>query len=1271
MKKKYVWLALLALALAAVMPLHALAAQEQVVNGGFEEGQDGLPTGWSLYAWHAGSDFSDVQVVEEAGNARLYIHNYSSNDVRLYQSVSVQPNCYYKVSCRAKVAGVTQGLGANLSVLDTFAASEGLLETHGQWQELTLYLKTGEAQTEINLAVGLGGYAADSMGEAWLDDVALEPVDAIPEGAVVQSAALAERQGDAQDVEEEPEDNPAKLGPEALLVSLIYALAAYLIWRWYRRQEGLTVYAPWTAILIVGMALALAARVALACLIYGYPNDIACWMGWSEGMVQNGPWHFYERMSFADYPPGYMVVLWALGGLRLLLGIGYNTTGHLLLVKIVPILCDLGLAFVLYRVARPRSAMLGVLLALFYLFNPAVLTDSAAWGQVDAVVSLLAVAYLWLIYKEKNIGAGALLAVGVMMKPQMLLFAPLMIVGWVNAFRQSKGRGWRDLVGSAVAGLAAMLVFVVPFTGGQPWYWIVEKLFSTMGSYAYGSVNAANLMALLDGLWRADSDTLLLLSYKTWGYIGIALAVGYALVLALRDKKREHLFFYAALLIAGIFTLGNGMHERYAFPVLGLLLVSCALQPRTRQMGLYLAFTVCQSLNIILVLANQYLPMEGFWTPLASGLTVITFAAMACLAWQISRGQEDDLHYREKRAKRFAKPEGRAPIDRLNAALSTDRTQGRMTAWDHWLCLVITLVYAVVAILYLGSTRVPESMWTAKEQGQSIVVDLGESQTVEDIWMYRGLCTVGGKLAFEISEDGQAWAPLYTLNIVDGNAGADQASDLYKWFQFPDVSAQGRYVRLTAEQPLLRILEIAFINPEGQPIGIQQLLGEEADLATASKAFDEQDRIPERPSFYNSTYFDEIYHARTAWEHWNRLEPYETTHPPLGKVIIMMGIALFGMNPFGWRIMGALFGILMVPVMYRLGKEIFKDTRFAFLATVLLTFDFMHYTQTRIATIDSYAVFFIMCMFLCMYRFYQSNYLVQPLRKALIPLGLSGLFFGLGAASKWICIYAGGGLAVIFFYCMVLRYREYAAVKAGERGDLTEEQAQQVLACYNGRTMGILAFCVLAFIIVPVGIYIASYIPYMMVPGKGHDLVGVWNNQLSMFRYHSTLKDSHFFASPWYQWPLILKPTWFYQAGNLPQGMVGTIGTLGNPAVWWVGTVAMAYMLVTLVRERGRDKVALFIALGFAAQFLPWVLVPRSTFIYHYFASTPFFILAIVWSIRRLLEHKRLSWKAVWVYGAVVVLLFVAFYPVLSGLPIPVSYARLLKWMPTWYFIPT
>lgn len=88
---------------------------------------------------------------------------------------------------------------------------------------------------------------------------------------------------------------------------------------------------------------------------------------------------------------------------------------------------------------------------------------------------------------------------------------------------------------------------------------------------------------------------------------------------------------------------------------------------------------------------------------------------------------------------------------------------------------------------------------------------------------------------------------------------------------------------------------------------------------------DEQDTLEGEPSWYNSTYFDEIYHARTAFELLNGTSVYEWTHPPLGKVLMSWCIALFGMTPFGWRFAGCMAGILMLPFMYLVGQAVDQE----------------------------------------------------------------------------------------------------------------------------------------------------------------------------------------------------------------------------------------------------------------------------------------------------------------------------------------------------------
>ena len=174
----------------------------------------------------------------------------------------------------------------------------------------------------------------------------------------------------------------------------------------------------------------------------------------------------------------------------------------------------------------------------------------------------------------------------------------------------------------------------------------------------------------------------------------------------------------------------------------------------------------------------------------------------------------------------------------------------------------------------------------------------------------------------------------------------------------PNTKRRGGAGNRSASSPLSRVLSLR-VTGDGVGKRADLFVSEQTELSRSRAAtlIDEQHTVAAYPGYLNSTYFDEIYHARTAFEHLHGMNAYEWTHPPLGKVLMMVGIQLFGMTPFGWRFMGALVGVLMVPLMYLMAKQLTKDTRLSFIAMALMALDSMHFTQTRIATIDSYAVF--------------------------------------------------------------------------------------------------------------------------------------------------------------------------------------------------------------------------------------------------------------------------------------------------------------------------
>ena len=545
---------------------------------------------------------------------------------------------------------------------------------------------------------------------------------------------------------------------------------------------------------------------------------------------------------------------------------------------------------------------------------------------------------------------------------------------------------------------------------------------------------------------------------------------------------------------------------------------------------------------------------------------------------------------------------GRRRVDRPDAAIMA----------------CISLVYGAVAFWNLGDTQAPETF--ANMEQRSVIIEL-ESDGARELMLYSGVGI--GEYSFEYSSDGENYSPLTSFSQTHG--------EVLKWNSVELEGGLNRgFLRLSATGNVW-LGELVARDGQGNIIPVS---------CDESALVDEQELCPAEQTFMNSSYFDEIYHARTAWEHLNGVYPYEITHPPLGKEIISLGILIFGMTPFGWRFSGTLFGVLMLPIMYVFLKKLFGGRRVPTAGTLVLAADFMHFVQTRIATIDTYAVFFILLMYLFMYLFFTENRLRY--------LALSGLFFGLGTASKWTCLYAGAGLALIWVWYWIRNAR--LGIRAFFKN------------C---------GFCLIFFVLLPCAIYYLSYIPYAQARGgvplfSGDYLKIVLDNQEYMFNYHSTIEATHPYSSRWYQWIFDIRPILYYLQ-YLPEGMRSSFGAFVNPALCWGGFVGLFAMGYLAIGRRDRD--AAFILLGYLAQLVPWIFVSRLTFEYHYFPCTVFLVLTMGYIFRLMERNCRHGRAYIWGFSVFCIALFALFYPALSGAPVDnASATKLLGWLPTWPF---
>lgn len=999
-------------------------------------------------------------------------------------------------------------------------------------------------------------------------------------------------------------------------------------------------------------------RLFTALVTPGYTYDRNAFALWGMRMAQLPASQFYAEGYFADYPPGYLWVLKLVG--HLLLGLNLELeaplTGFLLAVPVA--LAEAALGCLLVWLAWPAGKKAGLAMAAWAMVNPTLWFDTGVWKQIDGVLALALVGCFVLLARKKWLWAAFAYGLALAVKPQALILGPVLAAAFLLPCLDKKQRLAQLGRTAAGAGIALLTVYLpaVPFWGwGQAPARLLEKYLTTAAGYPYATVNAAGLPALLGANWTPWEQNFGPLSWKVWGMLAIAALTVWAGLLAWKSARRGSFcpVLLAAVYSTGVFALAHAMHERYMVVAAILVLAAAAIHRDRRLLAIGAGLCVTSAANQMLVyfaLDTQYQFLTEGWPALLlrldSAATVVLFGLLALRAWQLLAGKESVPAPRKQpekkpaaaphaanKGRRRARREQQAALRSSASSLSKpsessgpvvpllSQKQPPFTRREILALLGAAVALAVFSFVYLGDLTAPQTALDCLG-GQSVTFTVTAEDQPGQLWVYPGIGHSGGRL---------------TVTGPAGDTVVDMALDeggCFQWTSHP-VSGAGEYtVTLSNGQ----LLELAFKDNQGNVLPA---------VSEQSAVCDEPDGVPEVISQLNSMYFDEIYHGRTGYEFVHKLSVYETTHPPLGKDFIALGILIFGMTGFGWRFFGTLCGGLMLPVLYLLVRRLSRSRGIAAFAGALLAFDFMRYSQSRIATIDSYVVLFILLSGLCMVWYCQSV-LEKGVCRSVLPMALGGVAFGLGAAAKWTGLYAGVGLAILYFAVLWLRRRQK---QPGFGREVTVALA------------GGVAF----YVVVPFAIYLASYLPYWL-RDPGFDLSAWWQCQVTMFNYHTTLEATHPYQSAWYTWPVDWRPVWYYYRSE--NGLYASISGMINPLVCWLSTAAVIYTGVQAVRRKA-SAAQLAALLLYFTQLLPWVLVERCTFLYHYFPSLVFAIALLALAVEQLTRDRPILRRRVCLgVCAGAALLLVWFYPALSGLPVGEGWARSLKWFSSWLLYP-
>ena len=390
--------------------------------------------------------------------------------------------------------------------------------------------------------------------------------------------------------------------------------------------------------------------------------------------------------------------------------------------------------------------------------------------------------------------------------------------------------------------------------------------------------------------------------------------------------------------------------------------------------------------------------------------------------------------------------------------------------------------------------------------------------------------------------------------------------------------------------------------------------------------------------------------------------PEFVVHPPLGKWTIALGEQLFGMNPFGWRIVMAVLGIIAVAIVHRTTLRLSGNAYTAAAAGLFMAIDGLAIVLSRTALLDQTLMFWIVVTFHALVRdrdLYRHTLALRrygapvPRVRMLRPWRLLAIVAITAAMStKWSALWFA-----IAFAMLALAWD----LGARRRADIDAPRAW----------LTDLAWVVVA-LVVGTGGYLASWIGWFRsvdawdrgwngtfgsLPSGIAHWIDEWVPQAiralmyyhqQALAFHVSLTSDHPYKAAPYWWPLMLRPTSFtYESYSLGQHGCSVpscsmeVLALGNIVIWWTASIVvlalvflpLARLLHLRISARGwhadftrPSRVVWDVAagplIGVGAGWLPWIYWhERTTFTFYSIVYAPFMCMLAAYGLQLLATH--------------------------------------------------
>jgi len=446
-----------------------------------------------------------------------------------------------------------------------------------------------------------------------------------------------------------------------------------------------------------------------------------------------------------------------------------------------------------------------------------------------------------------------------------------------------------------------------------------------------------------------------------------------------------------------------------------------------------------------------------------------------------------------------------------------------------------------------------------------------------------------------------------------------------------------------------------------------------------------------RFGFPYSVVFDEVFYGNFTSYYWQGAYFFDQ-HPPFFKLLIAFIGQIFNLNNLSanWdsigneiplelvmlRLIPLIAGILLPLVLYAISRRLNFSKISSLVIALLICLENSLIVQSRFILPD---IFMLTTGFSSILFYLEYHKRLDMPRRSLFLLAsiiLSAIAFSI----KWT------GVTFLFLIIVIESYRL-----------ITESVG---IKLFFKKISGFIG----KYIIISAIIYVTLFaIHFSILPfsGKGDVFMTpsfqktLTNNQYSsddsivkkgfvskfielnkvMFTANSGMTATHPNSSKWYTWPIMQRSIFYWQNNTTSSDSKHSyIYLLGNPFIYWFGTLSvLALILVSISKlitkkklsnDPETSKVIIFITIGYLANLLPFMLIGRVMFLYHYETALIFSIIAIGFVLDAMQPKKKIV--ATIIVLAIALSAFIYWSPLTYGTPLTDTQMKSRMWFSSW-----